>query len=445
MGHDATVLQYEKDLGEQQKKREESLPFYAQGEQAPEIKKYDLKIGQLRQAIEKQRAEIVKRLQKRVYQELLAKQAEDARTITIYIELESKLKAEIQAGEDEIKAGVKSSLDLDSHMADIEQLDTIAKKLRTQIEVLNVDLNAPSRVTIQDRADVRKGEVEKRKLLAASAAALACMALVLLGVSYREFAARRITTGEDVIFGLGWRLVGALPALPERGRRKVLGAGDYNYWQSLLTESVDATRAMLLHAARVEGIRSVMVTSAVAGEGKTSLSCHLATSLARAGRRTLLVDCDLRSPAIHRLFELPVEPGFSEMLDGKADCPEVIRSTAADNLWVIPAGRYNAQTIQLLSQDVLSPVFNRLKEQFDFIIIDSSPVLPVADSLVIGQHVDVLIFSLLRGVSRIPNVYAAYQRLNALGIRIMGAVVSGVSKDSNGGYSYYQYYGSRES
>jgi polysaccharide biosynthesis transport protein len=230
-----------------------------------------------------------------------------------------------------------------------------------------------------------------------------------------------------------------LPALPNgaRGRLRRNSLED-KYWHSILTESVDATRTMLLHAARTEGVRTVMVTSAVAGEGKTSLSCHLATSLARAGRKTLLIDCDLRSPAAHRLFELPAEPGLSEVLRGEANVTDVIHTTPADSLWLIAAGKCDAQTLQSLAQDAIAPVLNQLKEQYEFIIIDSSPVLPVVDALVIGQHVDVVIFSLLREVSRIPNVYAAYQRLATLGIRMLGAVVNGVQKDAYGvSYKYY--------
>ena len=88
------------------------------------------------------------------------------------------------------------------------------------------------------------------------------------------------------------------------------------YWQNLLLESIDATRTMLVHAARTGSHRVVMITSAVGGEGKTSLASHLATSLARSGLRTLLVDADLRSPSIHRLFDLPVGGGAERSAPG---------------------------------------------------------------------------------------------------------------------------------
>src|SRR5262249_56521264 len=105
-----------------------------------------------------------------------------------------------------------------------------------------------------------------------------------------------------------------------------------------LLESIDGIRTMLLRDASVEATRVVMVTSAVAGEGKTTLASNLATSLARAGRKTLLVDCDLRCPAAHQLFEQTLQPGLSEGLLHEVHLAEAIRpTTPAQGLWLLPA------------------------------------------------------------------------------------------------------------
>src|SRR5262249_19684136 len=151
-------------------------------------------------------------------------------------------------------------------------------------------------------------------------------------------------------------VVGTVPNLPDRVRSRVVGrlpARD-GRWHSLLTESVNATRTMLLHSARAEGLRVVMVTSAVEGEGKTSLACQLAASLARAKRRTLLIDGDLRNPAAHRLIGLPLEPGLSEVLRGEALPADVIRRTKARGLSLLSGGRCDAEALQALAQDALA-------------------------------------------------------------------------------------------
>src|SRR5262249_12567800 len=150
--------------------------------------------------------------------------------------------------------------------------------------------------------------------------------------------------------------------------------------------------------------------------------------IARAGRKTLLIDCDLRNPAAHQLFDLPRGPGFSELIRGEATLDEVIRPTSAAGLWMITAGACNARTIRALAHEEIHTIFEQLKRQFDFVVVDSSPVLPVADALQIGQHVDAVLCSILRDVSRVPKVSAASERLMTLGIRILGAVVTGVRR-----------------
>jgi polysaccharide biosynthesis transport protein len=184
---------------------------------------------------------------------------------------------------------------------------------------------------------------------------------------------------------------------------------------------------MLAHAARADAIRVVLVTSAVSGEGKTSLSSHLSTSLARFGQRTLLIDADLRRPMVHRLFDQPQGPGFCELLRNEVGPAEAaLRPTAIDGLWVLTSGYYDEQTLPMLAQPRARSLFEGFRQKFDFIIVDSAPVLPVADTLLLCQHVDATLFSVLRDVSQLPKVEAAYQRIAALGVPNLGAVVSGI-------------------
>src|SRR5204862_3133336 len=120
---------------------------------------------------------------------------------------------------------------------------------------------------------------------------------------------------------------------------------------------------------------------------------------------------------------------------GETDLPDTIRPTALSRLWLMSAGQWDAHAVQALAQEGVRTMFDHLKEQYDFIIVDSSPVLPVADTLLLGQHVDGVVFSVLRDVSRIPAVHAAQQRLQALGSPTLRAVVIGrTGHASNSGY-----------
>jgi capsular exopolysaccharide synthesis family protein len=255
--------------------------------------------------------------------------------------------------------------------------------------------------------------------------------LLLFGVALWEFRSRKVNSASEVAEGLGLNVLGSLPALPPRLRRPAAGGAaprDLRL-QNQMTEAVDAVRTLLLHQSRAGALQVVMVTSPGGGEGKTSLASQLAASLARAWRKTLLVDGDLRSPAAHKLFDVPLEPGLSEVLRDEVKIGDVVRPTPLSRLWMVPAGNWDSHAVQALAQDGVRGLLAQLKGEYEFIIVDSCPVLPVADSLLLAQHVDAVIFSVLRDVSRLPAVHAAHQRLSALGVRTLGAVVIGAGND----------------
>ena len=270
------------------------------------------------------------------------------------------------------------------------------------------------------------------RLKYAGVAAILLSGLTFFGLVFWEYSHRRVYSSNDVTRGLNLPLLGTLPLLSDGARRGVPAGNqaENTHEQNALIESVDAIRTSLLHLARTENIHVVMVTSPSVGEGKTTLACHLAASLARGSRNTLLVDCDLRNPAAHRQFDLPNEPGFSEALRGEIDYDEAILPTPVARLSLLPAGKADRLAIQCLAQENVDKVFHMLKEQYEFIIIDVPPVLPVADSLLIGQYADAVLFAVMRNVSRLPAIHAAQQKLSALGIRMLGAVVIGEQADA---------------
>jgi capsular exopolysaccharide synthesis family protein len=183
-----------------------------------------------------------------------------------------------------------------------------------------------------------------------------------------------------------------------------------------------------------------MVTSAVAGEGKTSLASHLSLSLGRAGRSTLLIDGDLRRPKAHRLFEIPLGPGLSDVLRGERTVESVVTETQASGVWLIPAGEADSIAIQSLASHDLRGMFDQLLTRFDVIVVDTPPVLPVVDALLIGQHADAVLLAVMRSVSRLPALEEARARMSELNIPILGAVVSGLDFRSHYGSGYsYQY------
>src|SRR5262249_26315547 len=175
---------------------------------------------------------------------------------------------------------------------------------------------------------------------------------------------------------------------------------------------------------------------------KTMLATFLASSLTRAGRRTLLVDADLRRPSIHELLGVSGEPGLCEVLRGEAALEDVIQLEDVTGMSVLPAGRCDAQVIQALARQTLAGLFDQLRRHFDFIILDSCPVLPVADSLLIAEHADSVLLSIRFPVSRAPQVHAACERLRAVRARVLGTVVQGMDGEFFG-YKYQYFTQSR--
>lgn len=410
---------------------------YLEDELRKEREKRDLLLAKLEQRRKEAQPELDARYRARLKAEL-AEKIDAGQRRQSYVAAQIKALRE-QA--DSFNATIaKLDPTLGSEPPDIQHLkDEIATSqktvdhIRSTIMLLSVEGSA-SRVSLQQRASTPTDKDYSRQTKLAGAGGVSMFALMLFGVALWEFRARRISGADEVSQGLGLHVVGALPTVPARAASAPARAMAL---QNQLQEAIDGVRTMLLHAARNEPLRVIMVTSANGGEGKTSVATQLAASLARAWRKTLLIDGDLRNPAAHRVFDLPQDPGLSEVLRGEVAPEDAIRPAPVGRLSVLPAGQYDSHALEALAQDNVADLFEKLKAQYDFVIVDSCPVLPVADALLLGQHVDGVLFTVLRDVSRAPEVFAAQQRLAPLGIRTLGAVAVGMASDL--GSRAYQY------
>ncbi len=269
------------------------------------------------------------------------------------------------------------------------------------------------------------------------------LALPICGVALWDIRTQRINSSAEVAKRLGLTVFGSVPMIPDRAIRKLATPSkERKHWHGRLTESVDGIAARLLRKATLDGRRVILVSSAVSGEGKTTLATQLAMSLARSGRKTALVDFDLRRPVIERIFGLPLEPGISNVLREEASLEDSAQETAITNLYVIPAGRLDQDALVALSKGGDRRIFDTLREKFDFVVVDGSPVLPVADTRFLSQNVDTVILSILRDVSQGPKVVAACEMLESFGSKDVGVVVAGANEDP---YSYDPYYRRRMS
>jgi capsular exopolysaccharide synthesis family protein len=382
---------------------------------------------QLKQQRSERRRFVIGQLQNPITGTSTAADVETQQQLTMFQNLEARLKEDIKALSDGNHKFTVKTLDLQDSKDELAQLDAAAKKVAAEVEALTVERNAPKRIRLMDEAVVPRSRDDVRRYMMIGLTIFGSFFGGLFGVAFLELLSQKVDTADEVPSELGLRVVGALPIVPaESSRGTTIGSKPKDdHWHAVLLESIDATRTMLVHSARTDSYRVVMIASAIGGEGKTSLACHLATSLARGGLTTLLIDADLRRPAIHRVFDLPLAAGLSELLRGEVNLSDVIAAAPVEELKIITAGRCNQETIRALAQGCLGSVLGQLKEQFDFVIVDSSPILPVADAMIIAQQADAVLFSVFRDVSRKTKVAAAVQRLECLGVTILGAVVTG--------------------
>jgi capsular exopolysaccharide synthesis family protein len=323
-----------------------------------------------------------------------------------------------------------NTAELDSLQQEIAEMQTITTQMSLQLETMDIELEAPARVHLLAEPRVPDANSKWTKYMMVGMASVSGFGLGCLGIAFIEFRRRRLNSLQQITDGLGMQLIGTLPALKGRlrSRRVAKKLGDL---YGRVAESMDGIRTALMHGEGPSKPRVVMVTSAEPHEGKSTVASQLAASLARSRVRTLLLDADIREPMAHHLMEMPLDPGMCEVLRGEADVDDVIRPTRSPGLWLLPAGQCDLAAIHELSTDTLGDLFHHVRQQFDVIIVDSGPVLDLADTRLVGQHVDAAILSVLRGESSLTKVYEATQQLEGVGIQVLGSVFNGAGGESN--------------
>lgn len=185
-------------------------------------------------------------------------------------------------------------------------------------------------------------------------------------------------------------------------------------------------------------LKSVLVTSPTVGDGKSTVTANLAVSFAQAGRRTIVVNADLRRPSVHKLFHVPEGVGLTSVLVGQATVEEALRETEAPDVRLLTAGPMPPNPAELLESQRMRTVMKELEEHADVILYDAPPVTVVTDAGLLAPHVGGCLLVISLGVTQREMARAAAEQLERVGGRILGAVVNRVNHGS--GYYYYYYY-----
>lgn len=327
---------------------------------------------------------------------------------------------------------------LDAIRSEVAMTEMISMRITGEIELMKPELDTPTRVSIWEDPSTFPGvESNKRtKYTMMSVGGIVGLALVL--ITWLEYRNRRVQTAGELSNGLGLRVFGNLPIIPRGGNRS---SEKNSYWQHMLTESIDTTRTMLLseHPREADATRTLLVSSALSGEGKTSLCTHLAVSMARAGFRVLLIDADMRRPAVHKVLEIENSPGLSDVLTGGFALSDVITTCRVPGLQIVPAGKWKPEAAANLSGEPWRLLQAELDNHYDYVLIDSPPILPVADALALARKVDGVLLAVMKDVSRISAIDTARQRLHLVGANVVGVVFAGADVNSYYGDRNYVY------
>lgn len=168
----------------------------------------------------------------------------------------------------------------------------------------------------------------------------------------------------------------------------------------------------------------IVVTSAAPGDGKTTVAANVAVAFAREGRRVLLIDCDMRRAALHRMFGVRRSPGLAQLLEGRAVLESCIQPAKVDGLFLLTAGEAEAESGQLLEGTAFRRTLEELRGAFDLLIIDSAPVLAVADAAILSSIVDGVLVVVRAGVTDRVEVAEVLRQLDTAGAVVLGGVIN---------------------
>jgi tyrosine-protein kinase Etk/Wzc len=209
---------------------------------------------------------------------------------------------------------------------------------------------------------------------------------------------------------------------------------------SIPSEAYRALRTRILFSKlKKTQIKTILVTSSAPREGKTTVSVNLAGTFAISGKKTVIVDLDLRKPRTHHLFGYQKTPGVTDYLFGDKAYEEIVRTTNVNNLFVITAGTIPPNPAEVLASEQMAAFLDKLNEDFDFVVIDSPPIVAVTDAEILSRIVDATLLVVSANITEIDLMTKAVELLSQDNDSFIGVVLNRFSYRSGYG-SYYKYY-----
>jgi capsular exopolysaccharide synthesis family protein len=209
---------------------------------------------------------------------------------------------------------------------------------------------------------------------------------------------------------------------------------------SISAEAYKTLRTNIQYSSFDKEIKTILVTSTIPGEGKSTIAGNLALSFAQQDKKVLVIDCDLRKPALHKMFKLSNFKGLSDVIVGNSDLEKVMYNYR-DNFDILTSGKIPPNPSEILASNAMTMLLEKLKTMYDIIIIDSAPLQAVTDAQIISNKVDGTLLVIRAGLTKREAILQAKELLNQVNAKILGVVLNGAENNSE---KHYYYYGSKE-
>ncbi len=359
---------------------------------------------------------------------------------------EASLQANLDAVKQEAMAVNRKAIEYGVLRREVESNQQIYKDLltRTKQTGLETELETTN-IRVVERAEVPRGPISPRRMRNYQLGTLLGLALGIGLVLIFEHFDNTLKTPEDVKDHLGLPFLGMVPdvGVPTSGSAPRPGGASpliLKNPQSAVAESYRVLRTNLIFSSADSRGRAIVVSSANPGEGKTTTVANLASSLALNGAKVLAVDADLRRPTMHQHFGIPKTPGLSDLIVGKCQASQAIQATRFKGLQVLPCGYVPPNPAELLGSAHMRQVVEALRTHYEWVLIDTPPILAMADTPVLCPLVDGVILVIGAEVSGRPTIQRAVDQIQGVGGKVIGVVLNKVDLERNS-YYYSQYYG----
>ncbi len=299
-----------------------------------------------------------------------------------------------------------------------------------------------SNVRIIDKAFIPKAPIKPNKKANLMLAAIIGLFMGIGAAFFLEYLDNTIKTPKDLKRYLDLSFLGLIPHMDTSRIKEVSNPAliSLHRSQSHFNEAYKSLQTSIMFSFPNTTSKSILITSTLSSEGKSLTCANLAVTIAQSGAKVVIIDGDMRKARLFHLFKLNNQKGLSNLLIGQCTMEEVLQKGPVPNLSIITSGHHPSNPPELLVSPSLKKVIDELKIRYDLIIIDSPPIVPLTDSVIISNIVDGVALVIHGGVTDSEVILQGLDFLKKSNARILGAIINNIDLTKRGRYYYYKYY-----